>query len=96
MRKNETVLVTGGSGYIATYIMAQLLKQGYSVRTTVRSLKREKEVRQALSELGQTTDKELQFFEADLSKDTGWEAATANVNYVLHVASPFPTVMPKD
>ncbi len=38
MEKNETVLVTGGSGYIAAYIMDQLLKQGNSVRTTVRSL----------------------------------------------------------
>jgi len=96
MRKNETVLVTGGSGYIATYIMAQLLKQGYSVRTTVRSLKREKEVRAALAELGQTTDRELQFFEADLTKDTGWAAAVANVTYVLHVASPLPLSTPKD
>src|SRR5471030_953397 len=96
MKKNETVLVTGGSGYIATYIIAQLLKQGYSVHTTVRSLKREEEVRAALAELGQTTGKELQFFEAELTKDTGWAAAAANVTYVLHVASPLPSVMPKD
>jgi nucleoside-diphosphate-sugar epimerase len=96
MKNNETVLVTGGSGYIATYIIAQLLKKGYSVRTTVRSLKREEEVRTALAELGQTTDKELQFFEADLTQDTGWAAAAANVTYVLHVASPLPLFMPKD
>lgn len=96
MKENKTVLVTGGSGYIATYIISELLKQGYSVRTTVRSLKREEEVRTALAELGQITDKELQFFEADLTKDTGWAAAVANVTYVLHVASPLPSVMPKD
>lgn len=96
MEENETVLVTGGSGYIATYIIAQLLKQGYSVRTTVRSLKREKEVREALAELGQTTNEELKFFEADLTKDTGWAAAAANVTYILHVASPLPLSTPKD
>ncbi len=96
MGKNETVLVTGGSGYIAAYIMDQLLRQGYSVRTTVRSLKREEEVRGALRELGQSADMQLQFYEADLSKDAGWDAATANAKYILHVASPFPTTMPKD
>lgn len=96
MKNNETVLVTGGSGYIATYIIAQLLKQEYSVRTTVRSLKGEPEVRAAIAELGQITGKELQFFEADLLKDTGWAEAAANVTYVLHVASPMPLSMPKD
>jgi nucleoside-diphosphate-sugar epimerase len=96
MKKNEIVLVTGGTGYIATYIIAQLLKKGYSVRTTIRSLKREKEVRAALAELGQTTDEELQFFEAELTKDTGWAEAVANVTYVFHVASPLPSSMPKD
>ncbi len=63
MGKNEIVLVTGGSGYIAAYIMDQLLKQGYSVRTTVRSLKREEEVRAALRELGQTADMKLQIYQ---------------------------------
>ncbi|GFP77223.1 SDR family oxidoreductase [Clostridium fungisolvens] len=96
MQKREIVLVTGGSGYIATYIIAELLKKGYSVRTTVRSFKREEEVREALAELGQPTNKELQFFETDLTKDAGWAAAVANVTYVLHVASPLPSVMPKD
>lgn len=96
MKRNETVLVTGGTGYIATYIIAQLLKKGYSVRTTVRSIKREGEVRAALEEMGQTTGEELQFFEAELTKDTGWAEAVDNVTYVLHVASPIPISMPKD
>lgn len=96
MENNKTVLVTGGSGYIATYIMAQLLKKGYFVRTTVRSLEREGEVRAALAELGHKTGQELQFFAADLAYDAGWEAAAANTAYILHVASPFPTTMPKD
>lgn len=96
MKKNETVLVTGGTGYIATYIIAQLLKEGYSVRTTVRSLKREGDVRASLAELEQTPGNQLQFFEAELTKDSGWAEATAGVTYVLHVASPLPSSMPKD
>jgi nucleoside-diphosphate-sugar epimerase len=37
----STVLVTGGSGFVGTYIILQLLEAGYVVRTTVRSLQRE-------------------------------------------------------
>ncbi len=96
MKEKETVLVTGGTGYIATYIIDQLLKNGYKVRTTLRSLNREKEVRAALAELGQTPESELEFFEADLTADGGWAEATANVTYVMHVASPLPITMPKD
>lgn len=95
MKNNINVLVTGGSGYIAAYIIAQLLKEGYSVRTTVRSLKRKDEVLEALGELGYDNAK-LQFFEADLTKDMGWDAAMADITYVLHVASPLPLTMPEN
>ena len=40
-RKQETVLVTGGSGFIGSWCVIALLQQGYTVRTTVRSLGRE-------------------------------------------------------
>jgi nucleoside-diphosphate-sugar epimerase len=41
----STVLVTGGSGFIASHCILQLLAAGHQVRTTVRNLKRESEVR---------------------------------------------------
>ena len=50
MKQSQTVLVTGGSGFLASYIIARLLADGQRVRTTVRSLKREPEVRAMLKE----------------------------------------------
>ena len=40
----ETVLVTGGSGFIALHCIDQLLEKGYKVRTTIRSNNRENEI----------------------------------------------------
>lgn len=91
----ETVLVTGGSGYVAGFCIAALLAQGYKVKTTVRSLSREAEVRASLAKLA-GGPVEVTFVAADLSADAGWDDAAKNCTYVLHVASPFPTAQPKD
>lgn len=85
----KEVLVTGGSGYLAGWIIAALLKQGAHVRTTVRSLARDGEVRAAIAAHVDPGDL-LSFFEADLLKDEGWERATAGCSHILHVASPMP------
>jgi len=91
----ETVLVTGGSGFLAGWCMVELLSQGYEVRTTVRELGREQEVRDAVSAGGQAGEK-LAVLVADLTSDDGWSEAVSGCDYVLHVASPFPPVQPKD
>lgn len=93
---NELVLVTGGSGFIAAECIVQLLNAGYRVRTTVRSLTREPEVRQMLTVGGAEHGDKLAFFAADLTSDAGWSEAIAGCDYVLHVASPFPPASPKD
>jgi nucleoside-diphosphate-sugar epimerase len=90
-----SVLVTGGSGFIGCHTILQLLNAGHSVRTTVRDLKREPEVRAMLKQGGAKGDEHLSFFAADLNGDTGWAAAVADCDYVLHVASPFPASVPK-
>ncbi len=91
----ETVLVTGGSGFLAGWCMVELLGQGYEVRTTVRDLGRESEVRGAVSAGGQAGER-IAVLAADLTSDDGWDEAVAGCDYVLHVASPFPPVQPKD
>ncbi len=91
----STVLVTGGSGFIASHCILKLLAQGYGVRATVRDLKRESEVRSLLKTGGAESGANLNFCAASLEADSGWADATAGCDYVLHVASPFPASVPK-
>ena len=83
----ELVLVTGGSGYIAGWCIAELLRRGYDVRTTVRSADREQSVTEAVSSVVDPAGR-LSFALADLTADEGWDAALKGVDHVLHVASP--------
>lgn len=93
---NELVLVTGGSGFIGVHCILQLLETGYRVRTTVRSLKREADVRAMLKVGGSEPGNRLSFVAADLTSDAGWPEAVAGCDFVLHVASPLPPSVPKD
>ncbi len=92
----STVLVTGGSGFVGSHAILQLLDAGHAVRTTVRGLGREGDVRAMLRAGGMTASDRLAFIAADLEKDAGWAEAVAGCDYVLHVASPFPASVPKD
>jgi nucleoside-diphosphate-sugar epimerase len=91
----NTVLVTGGSGFIASHTILQLLAAGHKVRTTVRSLGREADVRAMLQVGGANAGDQLSFVAADLMSDAGWPAAVSGCEYVLHIASPFPASVPK-
>jgi nucleoside-diphosphate-sugar epimerase len=91
----ELVLVTGGSGFIGAHCILKLLASGYRVRTTVRTLEREASVRATLKTGGAEPGEALSFVAADLMSDAGWPQAVAGCDFVLHVASPFPLVVPK-
>jgi len=95
MLTNSPILVTGASGFIAIHTIVQLLEQGYKVRGTIRSLSKESEVRETISKFVQANDR-LEILPADLNQESGWEEAMKDVEYVLHVASPFPLAEPKD
>ena len=89
---SQQVLVTGGSGYIAGFLIRQLVAEGWRVNTTVRSLAREAGVRGLLA----VDNARVRFFAADLSHDAGWAEAMAGCSHVAHVASPLPSGIPKD
>jgi dihydroflavonol-4-reductase len=104
--EKSSVLISGGSGFLGGWCIAELLRRGHSVRTTVRDLSREPEVRTRVAKLlDEPTDPtgvqpapadRLTVLAADLRSDGGWEEAASGCEFVLHVASPFPLVQPKD
>jgi nucleoside-diphosphate-sugar epimerase len=83
----QTVLVTGGTGFVAGWTIAGLLQRGYRVRTTVRSLERADAVRRAVGRIVDPGEN-LEFAAADLTSDAGWDAAVQGCESVLHIASP--------
>ncbi len=88
----NTILVSGGSGYIAGFLIRQLVAEGWMVHTTVRSLAKEAAVRALLA----VDNSRVKFFAADLNADAGWAEAMAGCSHVAHVASPLPMGVPKD
>ena len=89
------VLVTGVSGYIASWVAYAALKVGYRVRGTVRSLANEDKIKH-LRDLCPGSRHQIELVEADLTSEDGWDAAVRDCDYILHVASPFPLEEPKD
>jgi dihydroflavonol-4-reductase len=94
MSSSSPILVTGASGFVAIHTIVQLLEQGYNVRGTLRTASREAEVRETISKYVQANDR-FEILPADLEQDSGWDEAMKDVEYVLHVASPFPLFEPK-
>ena len=93
--EEKTVLVTGGSGFLGGWCVVELLRRGYRVRTTVRDIAREPEIRAGVATDLDAADR-LSVTTADLLADEGWEEAVQGCDYVLHVASPFPPAQPRD
>jgi nucleoside-diphosphate-sugar epimerase len=91
----KTVLVTGGSGYLAGWCVIGLIERGYRVRTTVRSPAREPEVHATVASQVDPAH-HLTIHQADLTSDEHWDNVIEGCDYVLHVASPFPPKQPSD
>ena len=92
--ENQSVLVTGGSGYVGGWIIVALLQRGYRVRTTLRHLAREGAMRAAVASQIDPADR-LSRFAADLSSEQGWASAVRGCDFVVHVASPMGQGMPR-
>ncbi len=93
--KSERVLVTGGTGFVASHCLLALQEAGYALRATLRDPRRGGPVEEVLArQAGAPVP--VQWCQADLTSDAGWREAVEGVDYVLHVASPLPRVLPKN
>jgi len=91
----KKVLVTGVSGYIGQHCAVELLKNGYAVRGSVRSLSKTDKVTEGIKKVIDPKGN-LEYCELNLMKEEGWEKAMKGCDYVLHVASPFVNSQPKN
>ena len=91
----KKVLVTGVSGYIGQHCAVELLKNGYAVKGSVRSLSKKDVVTKGIKKVIDPNGN-LEYCELNLLNDEGWEEAMEDCDYVLHVASPFINIEPKD
>lgn len=89
----KTILVTGGTGYIAGEVIGRSLERGHAIHTTVRSkAKSEAKLHGRWPNAGDR----LKLFEVELLDDAGWAEANAGCDAVAHVASPLPVSVPRD
>jgi nucleoside-diphosphate-sugar epimerase len=85
----KRVVVTGGSGFVAEWVIKEFLDHGYEVAASVRSASKGERVRTELSAAVSAENlANLSFFEADLTSSQGWEEAMRGADGVIHVASP--------
>ncbi len=84
----KTVLVTGGNGYIGSWVVKELLEKGYTVRATVRDKNKTEKFRHLLG-IAEKSAGKLDIWEADLLKEGSYDDAVRGCASVLHLASPF-------
>lgn len=97
MAEQKLVLVTGATGFVGKWTILRLLQAGYSVRGTVRSMRRVTDVFRTLTDnLGREPVSRLELVEADLLADSGWSEAMAGVDVVMHVAAAIRGDEPRD
>ena len=95
MANNKKVLLTGITGFVGLHTAIQLLEKGYQVIGTLRDMKRANSIKKVITQHTSHTDN-LSFAEADIQNEQIWQKLMIGIDYVQHIASPFPKIIPKD
>lgn len=82
------VLVSGANGFIAVWVVKQLLARGYSVRGTVRSESKTEHLRKVFKTEVDTGKFELTVV-PDITVPGAFDEAVKGVDAIEHTASPF-------
>lgn len=93
--QDSSILVTGATGYLASWIVYRLLYSGYSVHATARSLKNESKIAHLRKLEAEFPDK-LSLYEADLLLPGSFDQAMTGCSIVIHTASPYFLEKPKN
>jgi len=80
---------------LGLHVIHQFVKEGHKVRTTVRNLNDKTKI-DSIKNAAKDSKNPIEFFEADLLKAETWADPVKDCDIVCHVASPFPSVQPKD
>ncbi|MBR9826247.1 MAG: aldehyde reductase [Alphaproteobacteria bacterium] len=88
------VLVTGATGFIASHVVLELIERGYAVRGSARSADKADALNAILSDYA-GKPVEIELVNLDLNRDEGWAEAMNGVDFVQHIASPFPPTQPE-
>lgn len=91
---DKRVLLTGISGFLGSHTAIRLLQEGYHVRGTLRDMERARDIEWLILESGAPAER-LEFAQADLLDDSIWQGLMSGVDYVMHIASPFPRGVPE-
>ena len=88
MDKSKPKLITGGNGYIGSWVVKHLLEEGFTVHLALRD-KNKKEKYEHLLKIAETSSGELIVFESDLLIEGSYDEAIKGCDLVFHMASTF-------
>ena len=89
---SPNVLITGATGFIGFKVLNSLLKEGYIVRATVRSISQSESLTSHPKLKALVTPSNLSFIEVpDITCEGAYDEAIKGVTYVIHHASPLPS-----
>ena len=84
----QPVMVTGATGFLAGWIVKDLLEKGFTVHAAVRDPSNTTKTAH-LTKIANESPGEIKYFKADLLDEGSYEAAMAGCAVVFHTASPF-------